>query len=373
MNATTTAEHGFDREGNEMSVTETEEKALPGKVILRVPQRRYDEHDWLKKRTERLLPEVAELVERYLPLPATFELVLTTDWRMAWELAALDADGASGALGKLRQLRAVRDWRGLGAARWDWPSHKQPGGRQVVIYLDVDGDGVRLGDEIEWGAVLTEQVMLAALAASPGRARHLGTADELVSTTQKPAPRLDLRRARLGLEFAIARAAADTWRRRRSGVRVLLARADDVLELLDAHAVDRPEVIIREHYSASEPTAGTIADVHDLLSWERGDRTKAYPTGLPIGAERARRLMAAAFADLLALQAEAEGSEELAGFANTATSLAWDLRDFDAAHGTGRGLRAPGDLYWEASGLARPYTRQEWLASGDDQDEAAED
>lgn len=131
--------------------------------------------------------------------------------------------------------------------------------------------------------------------------------------------------------------------------------------------LDQPEAVIRDYYTDCAPTEGTIADVHDLLSWNSEHRIESYPTGLPIKDERARRLRAAAFGDLLALQAEIEGSaEELAGFTNTAVLLAWDLRDFDAAHDTSRGPRGPRDLYWEASGLARAYTRQEWLSASAD-------
>lgn len=356
---TTTAEHGFDREGTEMGETEAKETA-PGKVFLRLSQRATRDHEWLRERTERLLPEVTRFIERYRPLPATWEIVLTSNWRMAFELAWQDADGATGLIGRFRQLRAVRDWRGLGAALRDWPSRKTPGGRQVVIYLDVEDS--RLRDEIEWGALLAEQLMLAALTASPNRARHLGSADELVDTTLPLSPRLDLRYSRVGLEFAAASAAGQAWRRHRSGLRNLLARADDVLELLDAHCVDRPEAVIRECYTEFEVPEMTTADVKGIATWVSERGTELYMSSAVTDYERARRLQAAAWCDLLALMAEAEGSERAPELASTAVLLGWGLRDFDAQHSTGCGQHGPEDLYWEASGLARAYTRQEWLA-----------
>lgn len=369
MSIITTTTASNDREGTEMT---TEVKA-PGTVFLRVPQAARGEYEWVRERTVRLLPEVAAMIERRIALPATLEIVLTTRRQMARELAANEVGEASGVLGKLRMARAARTWRGLEAALWDWPSRKQDDGRQVVIYLDVD-TASRTG-ELEWGALLAEQVMLASLTAAPRRSRHLGQVDELVGTAQQPGARKDLLFARRGLEFAAGQAAAEAWRTRRSRLAAVLSRADDVLELLDAEAVDRPAVVIRSHYTEREPTAGTITDVHDLITWDNARRTEWYPSGLPIEAERARRLRAAAFGDLIALQAEVEGSaEEQAALANTAAHLGLDLRDFDAAHGTGRGWRGPQDLYWEASGLARSYTRQEWLAADDvDQDDEAED
>ena len=130
----------------------------------------------------------------------------------------------------------------------------------------------------------------------------------------------------------------------------------------DFGAGESPEVVIGHYYTAREPMA--LEDIGDFMRIVfRGDsRTRCMPE-VPIEVERDRRLRVAAHADLNALAALAEGNtQEAAMLENSAVALALNLRDFDAHYCTGRGRLAPDDLWWEASGLARIYTRQEWAA-----------
>ena len=358
MSITTTITHD-ELEGTEMT------EAQAGTVRLRLPQSGQERYAWLLARTERLLPEVAALVGRRVALPETLEIELTTGRRMARELAANQAGARDGGVrGRIRTTIARRSWRGLEAAVWDWPSRTTPGARQVVVYLDVASDAAAPTRELEWGALLARYVMLAAMTAQPVRARHLSSnVDELVDTRQAPGARADLRYARLELEHAAGQSAADAWIRHRTRLPVVLARAADALERLDAETADQPGILIRDYYTHRCPPP---LEVHELVHLVVRDITgsERLLPGIPVEAERHQRLCAAARADLYALAAASARAAETAELASAAGQLAWALLGYDAEHGTGRGLRGPRDLHWEGQGAARAYTRQEWAAAG---------
>lgn len=119
-------------------------------------------------------------------------------------------------------------------------------------------------------------------------------------------------------------------------------------------------------YAGREIGGASWAEVEALTAHVTayGTDPALYPGAHPDSSDgRALRLRLAAYADLATLQAEAEGSQLAPEMANAAILLGWHLRDYDARHRTGAAVHpAPDDLYWEAPGLARAYTRAAWLS-----------
>lgn len=127
---------------------------------------------------------------------------------------------------------------------------------------------------------------------------------------------------------------------------------------------------IRRVYQDREVAGIAWAEVRDFaaLILERGTDPRIAPDVHPGGeAERAKRLRLAAYADLTALRAATEAADLGDDLANEAILLGWHLRDYDRVYGLGTvDPPASDSIYWEASGLARIYTRKAWLAHYDE-------
>jgi hypothetical protein len=255
----------------------------------------------------------------------------------------------------------------VGAARWEWAVART---EQLVDELRREHVSIARGQEIE---LMDRSRMAREIAA-----RRTG------QVTVSGAGRGRLRFLGYRLRARLVRPDAFVWANEGGGSDVLInvgcaAQSDEAYKKLLADVLGRafrlvpapsgdfgagglPEVVIGHYYTARKPMA--LEELGDFMRIIfRGDsRIRCMPE-VPIEVERDRRLRVAAHADLNALAALAEGNmEEAALLENAAIALALALRDFDTEYYTGCGRLAPNDLWWEASGLARIYTRQEWAA-----------
>lgn len=333
-------------------------------------------YEWAYHRTLRLLPRVCELVAHEVALPTRLEVRLVLRRELAWEIGRLEADAAlprtGGARYWLRRLKRAHDARHLRTAAWTWPA--EGGGRRALVLLDL----AHARNELEWGALMTEGVMLAALASQPGRELHLSEdATEWAPSTFSLDKRIDLKGARLQAEADAARAAARCWREWRQQLGPAAQRADELLLQLDAGLTKQlePESTAAwtlRLYDQLHPVTGVDKrDVWQLLGWISTHTTDTTATGEGLIAERAVILRAAAHADELALRAELNPSDDDdPELVNDAVALSWHLRDFDTRWSTGGDVvPAPGDLSWETRG-ARDYTRAAWGAAAERADQA---
>jgi hypothetical protein len=333
-------------------------------------------YEWAYQRTLRLLPRVCELVAHEVDLPRFLEVRLVLRRELAWEIGRLETEAAlprsSGARYWLRRAKRTRDAWKLRTAAWTWPA--EGGGRRAMVLLDL----AHAGGELEWGALMAEGVMLAALASQPGRELHLSEdPTEWAPSRYSPAKRLDLRGARLQAEADAARAAGRCWREWRQQLGPAAQRADDLLARLDAGLTEPREPAenaaawtLRLYEQLHPVTEVGKRDVWSLLGRISTHGTDTTATGEELAAERASVLRAAAHADELALRAELHpSSEDDPEFADDAVTLGWHLRDFDTRWGTGEDVvPQPQDLSWE-SRPARDYIRAAWGAAHEQQAE----
>jgi hypothetical protein len=333
-------------------------------------------YEWAYHRTLRLLPRVCELVAHEVALPVRLEVRLVLRRELAWEIGRLEAAASlprtSGARYWLRRVKRARDARHLRTATWTWPA--EGGGRRALVLLDL----AHAHNELEWGALMAEGVMLAAMASQPGRDLHLSEdANEWAPSRYSLDKRIDLKGARLQAEADAARAAARCWREWRQQLGPAAQRADELLLQLDAGLTGPREPAestaawtLRLYDQLHPVTEVTKRDVHYLLGWISTHGTDTAATGDELAAERASILRAAAHADELALRAELNpADEDDPELADDAVALGWHLRDFDARWGTGDNVvPQPRDLSWETRS-ARDYTRAAWGAPHEQPDE----
>lgn len=127
---------------------------------------------------------------------------------------------------------------------------------------------------------------------------------------------------------------------------------------------------IRRVYQDREVAGTAWADVLGFaaLILERGTDPRIAPDVHPGSEdERAKRLRLAAYADLTALRALAGGADLGPELDSEAVLLGWHLRDYDRVYGLGTvDPPASNSIFWEASGLARIYTRKAWIAHYDE-------
>jgi len=331
-------------------------------------------YEWAHQRTLRLLPRVCELVAHEVELPMRLEVRLVLRRELAWEIGRLEAEAelhrSSGARYWLRRAERTRAAWGLRTAAWTWPA--EGGGRRALVLLDL----AYSYSELEWGALMTEGVMRAALASQPGRELHVGEdPNEWAHSKYSLAKLIDLKGARAQAEADAAHAAARCWREWLQQIGPAVHRADGLLAQLDAGIEPREPAVISAWtlclYDQLHPVTGVDErELYYQLGWISRNGTDTSATGDDLAAERAKLLRLAAYADELALRAELHPSDQDdPDLTNNATTLAWHLRDFDTRWGTGESVvPQPQDLSWEARG-ARDYTRAAWGAAHEQPDE----
>lgn len=336
----------------------------------------------LAARTRRLLPDLRDLVEELgegqARVPSLLSIVLTTRRglaRAARRSAAACAPREARAPRRRRSPYWERTWDQI--ARREAVTCLEPTPNAATVY--VHAQRAAGYDEVEFGAMLARQLMRAALLTDPDRARHLSPEPGRRALSLCPPDELiDLQRARLDAERLAGERASEAWRSARRYAAAPLERADQVLDALESFLAPRPP----QGTSAgplSTPAAAVLARVYGVHRPDEDPETRwtsrllirlagssvalsGRIVPMDIGYERRQRLLAAAHADVLALQAQAAGRARRKLDAE-ADALAWHLRAFDARHGTGSSAIAAGDPVWQRGEAERHYVRCAWTSA----------